>query len=115
VLFLLTGKVVIVEQILPIFPESSTLSAQDKSQVDMLSLTQSPGGKERLQHEIINLATSAGFPCVAFLSRVHTYWVLEFRKKKAENLNCFFEITLKLDDELFGVNLLLELDRIFPM
>ncbi|KDP28404.1 hypothetical protein JCGZ_14175 [Jatropha curcas] len=73
------GKVIVVEQILPMMPEVFAV-AKDKSQVDVLSLTQSPGGRERMQHEIIFLATEAGFKGVGFTSYVYHYWVLEFLK-----------------------------------
>lgn len=73
------GKIIVVEQILPTFAEISAVS-KDKSQLDMVSLTQTPGGKERMQGDLFNLAFSAGFKGVSLVSYVYHYWVMEFLK-----------------------------------
>ncbi|KAJ6679912.1 O-METHYLTRANSFERASE [Salix purpurea] len=73
------GKIIVVEQILPTFAEITAVS-RDKSQHDMISLTQTPGGKERMQNQLFNLAFSAGFKSVRLVSYVYHYWVMEFMK-----------------------------------
>ncbi|KAJ6873123.1 caffeic acid 3-O-methyltransferase-like [Populus alba x Populus x berolinensis] len=73
------GKIIVVEQILPTFAEITAVS-KDKSQLDMVSLTQTPGGKERMQGDLFNLAFSAGFKGVSLVSYVYHYWLMEFLK-----------------------------------
>jgi caffeic acid 3-O-methyltransferase len=73
------GKIIVVEQILPTFAEISAVS-KDKSQLDMVSLTQTPGGKERMQGHLFNLAISAGFKGISHVSYVYHYSVMEFLK-----------------------------------
>ncbi|KAJ6343892.1 hypothetical protein OIU76_005608 [Salix suchowensis] len=69
----------IILKILPTFAEITAVS-RDKSQHDMISLTQTPGGKERMQNQLFNLAFSAGFKSVRLVSYVYHYWVMEFMK-----------------------------------
>ncbi|KAJ8748534.1 hypothetical protein K2173_003434 [Erythroxylum novogranatense] len=73
------GKVIVVEGILPVVAETS---ATDKclTQMDLLMMTQSLGGKERTKHEFLALATRAGFAGVEFKCFVSNYWVMEFFK-----------------------------------
>jgi len=73
------GKIIVVEQILPTFAEITAVS-KDKSQLDMVSLTQTPGGKERMQVHLFNLAFSAGFKSVSLVSYVYHFFVMEFLK-----------------------------------
>ncbi|CAI9787069.1 unnamed protein product [Fraxinus pennsylvanica] len=54
------GKVIVVEFILPVKPDTST-SMISTSQVDLIMMTQNPGGKERSEAEFLALATKAGF------------------------------------------------------
>ncbi|KAJ8748481.1 hypothetical protein K2173_003378 [Erythroxylum novogranatense] len=73
------GKVIVVEGILPVVPETS---ATDKcmTQMDLLMMTQTPGGKERTKHEFLALATRAGYAGIEFKCFVSNYWVMEFFK-----------------------------------
>ncbi|XP_038726207.1 caffeic acid 3-O-methyltransferase-like [Tripterygium wilfordii] len=73
------GKVIVVEAILPIILETS-FTVRATSALDVLMMTQNPGGKERNQTEIIELATGAGFKGVGFACFVCNFWVLEFFK-----------------------------------
>lgn len=77
------GKVIIVEQILPIFPEMTT-SARGKSLLDMLMMTQKPGGKVRMQQELFDLAFGAGFKTISFACFVCNSAVMEFNKQDKE-------------------------------
>ncbi|XP_024042861.1 anthranilate N-methyltransferase [Citrus clementina] len=73
------GKVIGVESILPDLPDTSTLS-KNNSQIDVLMMTQNPGGKERTKHEFITLATGAGFSGIRFECFTCNLWVMEFYK-----------------------------------
>ncbi|MBA0805274.1 hypothetical protein Gohar_004800 [Gossypium harknessii] len=48
--------------------------------LDMLMMTQNPGGKERTKEEFVALATEAGFNSVKFECFVCDCWVMEFHK-----------------------------------
>ncbi|KAK1285735.1 Caffeic acid 3-O-methyltransferase [Acorus calamus] len=74
-----SGKVIIVEMILPEAPETNT-AAQGTFHVDLIMLAHNPGGKERTESEFQALAKEAGFTkfnkaCCAFNT-----WVMEFSK-----------------------------------
>ncbi|XP_027350208.1 caffeic acid 3-O-methyltransferase-like [Abrus precatorius] len=73
------GKVILVEAVLPIIPETNT-SWRSVSQTDVLMMTQNPGGKERTEQEFLELATSAGFSGIRYECYVRTFWVMEFFK-----------------------------------
>jgi len=73
------GKVIVAESILPDLPETSTLSKKN-SQIDVLMMTQNPGGKERTKHEFMTLATGAGFSGIRFECFTCNLWVMEFYK-----------------------------------
>ncbi|KAL5572221.1 hypothetical protein UlMin_021818 [Ulmus minor] len=73
------GKVIVVEAIFPILPET-TASGKSTAEMDMLMMTQSPKGKERSQQEFLNLATAAGFSGIRFQCFVFNFWVMEFYK-----------------------------------
>ncbi|KAH9781416.1 Flavone 3'-O-methyltransferase 1 [Citrus sinensis] len=73
------GKVIVAESILPDLPETSTLS-KTNSQIDVLMMTQNPGGKERTKHEFMTLATGAGFSGIRFECFTYNLWVMEFYK-----------------------------------
>lgn len=70
---------IIVEALLPVIPESST-AVKSTSQIDVLMMTQNPGGKERSQDEFMALATGAGFSGIRYECFVCNFWVLEFYK-----------------------------------
>ncbi|KAH9781419.1 Flavone 3'-O-methyltransferase 1 [Citrus sinensis] len=73
------GKVIVAESILPDLPETSTLSKKN-SQIDVLMMTQNPGGKERTKHEFMTFATGAGFSGIRFECFTCNLWVMEFYK-----------------------------------
>uniref|UniRef100_M1A8M5 Catechol O-methyltransferase n=1 Tax=Solanum tuberosum TaxID=4113 RepID=M1A8M5_SOLTU len=73
------GKVIVVEAILPVKPDHIHSSVVI-SQFDLIMLAQTPGGKERSQHEFRSLATEAGFNGINFICRVSNFWVMEFHK-----------------------------------
>ncbi|XP_075669198.1 anthranilate N-methyltransferase-like [Castanea sativa] len=80
------GKVIVVEQILPTYPEMTT-TARGKSLLDMLMMTQKPGGKVRMQHELVDLAYGAGFKTICFTCSVCNSVVMEFIKKDMESVS----------------------------
>ena len=73
------GKLIVVESILPDFPETNT-ATKAAFQVDVLMMTQNPGGKERSQREYMALATGAGFSGIRFDCFVSNFCVMEFYK-----------------------------------
>ncbi|KAI4346263.1 hypothetical protein L6164_013329 [Bauhinia variegata] len=73
------GKVIIVDFNLPIVPETS-MAAQTAYQADLLMMTQHMGGKERTKQEFLELATTAGFGDVKFVSHIGGTWIREFLK-----------------------------------
>ena len=74
------------EQILPIFPEITTF-AWGKSLLDMLMMTQKPGGKVRMQQELFDLAFGAGFKTISFTCFICNSTVMEFNKKDKESVS----------------------------
>ncbi|KAK4718700.1 hypothetical protein R3W88_017038 [Solanum pinnatisectum] len=73
------GKVIVVEYILPV-KSDHIHSSVVISQMDLMVLAQTPGGKERSQHEFRSLATEAGFNGINFICCVSNFWVMEFHK-----------------------------------
>ncbi|CAJ2636284.1 unnamed protein product [Trifolium pratense] len=73
------GKVIVLEALIPIVPENSH-AAKYTSQLDVLMMTQSRGGKERTKQEFIDLATKVGFSGIRFECFVSNFWVMEFFK-----------------------------------
>ncbi|KAK9280665.1 hypothetical protein L1049_014362 [Liquidambar formosana] len=73
------GKVIVVEAVFPVIPETST-AVKGISQLDLLMMTQNPGGKERTQQEFTALAMGAGFSRIRYERLVCTYWVMELYK-----------------------------------
>ncbi|KAK7294577.1 hypothetical protein RJT34_17466 [Clitoria ternatea] len=73
------GKVIVVEQILPVLPENTT-AAQSGFQADLLMLTQNHGGKERTQNEYMELALASGYSGITFVCSVSGFSVMEFFK-----------------------------------
>uniref|UniRef100_A0A2N9GZD0 caffeate O-methyltransferase n=1 Tax=Fagus sylvatica TaxID=28930 RepID=A0A2N9GZD0_FAGSY len=71
------GKVIVVDAVLPIIPNISTFT-KSTSQLDVLMMTQNPGGKERTQQEFTALATKAGFSGIRYECFVCNFWVMEF-------------------------------------
>ncbi|KAM1406245.1 hypothetical protein ACFXTH_000934 [Malus domestica] len=73
------GKVIIVEALLPVMPETST-AGKNTSQFDVLMMTQNKGGKERSREEFMTLATGAGFSGIKYECFVCNLWVMEIFK-----------------------------------
>nr|POF20483.1 caffeic acid 3-o-methyltransferase [Quercus suber] len=73
------GKVIAVEAVLPTMPENSS-SMKSTTHLDLIMMTQNPGGRERTQQEFMALATRAGFSGIRFGCCVSDIWVMEFFK-----------------------------------
>ncbi|XP_021748138.1 caffeic acid 3-O-methyltransferase-like [Chenopodium quinoa] len=73
------GKVIVAEAIITDDPEKTTF-ARAISQVDLLMMTQNPGGKERSKREFEALAKGAGFTCFNFQYTTQGFWIMEFYK-----------------------------------
>ena len=67
------------DAVLPIVPGISTC-VKSNCQMDVLMMTQNPGGKERTEAEFMGLATNAGFSGIRYESFVCNFWVMEFFK-----------------------------------
>uniref|UniRef100_A0A5B7BL78 Putative O-methyltransferase 2 n=1 Tax=Davidia involucrata TaxID=16924 RepID=A0A5B7BL78_DAVIN len=73
------GKVIVVEAILPVIPDTST-AVKGICQIDLIMMTQNPGGKERTQKEFLALASGAGFAGIRLECFACNFWVMEFYK-----------------------------------
>ncbi|KAF7123144.1 hypothetical protein RHSIM_Rhsim12G0187000 [Rhododendron simsii] len=73
------GKIIVVEGILPVIPDSSA-ATKGIFQLDLVMMTQNPGGKERTKQEFVALATGAGFSGIRLECFVCNFWVMEFYK-----------------------------------
>ncbi|XP_057439722.1 cathecol O-methyltransferase 1-like [Lotus japonicus] len=73
------GKVIVVEAVLSIVPENNP-TWKSVSQIDVMMMTQNPGGKERTEQEFMELATAAGFSGIRYECYVRSFWVMEFFK-----------------------------------
>ncbi|XP_044491297.1 caffeic acid 3-O-methyltransferase-like [Mangifera indica] len=73
------GKVIVVEGILSAMAETKVAS-KALTQLDVLMMTQNPGGKERTEQDFIALATAAGFSGIRYQCFVCNFWVMEFHK-----------------------------------
>ncbi|TXG63128.1 hypothetical protein EZV62_010122 [Acer yangbiense] len=73
------GIVIVVEAILPVSPETNA-ATKATSQIDVLMMTQDPGGKERTRQEFMALATGAGFSGIRFDCFASNFCVMEFYK-----------------------------------
>ncbi|XP_050108430.1 anthranilate N-methyltransferase-like [Malus sylvestris] len=73
------GKVIIVEALLPVMPETSTV-VKSTSLLDVLMLSQKRGGKERSREEFMTLETGAGFSGIKYECFVSSLWVMEIFK-----------------------------------
>ncbi|KAM1105621.1 hypothetical protein ACFX13_002623 [Malus domestica] len=73
------GKVIIVEALLPVMPETST-AVKSTSLLDVLMLSQKRGGKERSREEFMTLATGAGFSGIKYECFVASLCVMEIFK-----------------------------------
>ncbi|KAI5422175.1 caffeic acid 3-O-methyltransferase [Lathyrus oleraceus] len=73
------GKVIVVDSIMPVFPESTKV-AKLGFQADLLMMAQNPGGKERTEDEFKELALRSGFSEIKIACYFSGFWVLEFLK-----------------------------------
>lgn len=73
------GKLIVIEAIAPVLPETDA-ATRATFQIDMLMMTQIPGGKERSQPEFMALATGAGFSGIRFVTCACNFWLMEFYK-----------------------------------
>ncbi|KAM0972234.1 hypothetical protein ACFX13_020310 [Malus domestica] len=73
------GKVIIVEALLPVMPETST-AVKSTSLLDVLMLSQNRGGKERSREEFMTLATGAGFSGIKYECFFSSFCVMEMFK-----------------------------------
>ncbi|XP_039030489.1 caffeic acid 3-O-methyltransferase-like [Hibiscus syriacus] len=74
-----SGKVIVIESIMPELPTTDTVTATTTS-FDVGLLHTVPGGKERTLKEFQALATEAGFSTFKPVCRVYIYWVIELFK-----------------------------------
>ncbi|KAJ4850245.1 hypothetical protein Tsubulata_018310, partial [Turnera subulata] len=74
------GKVVIVEAVCPVGEEITSNAAKITFLGDVQMMTQTPGGKERTEHEFRALATGAGFRGIRIECFVSNLSVMEFFK-----------------------------------
>ncbi|KAL3519222.1 hypothetical protein ACH5RR_021811 [Cinchona calisaya] len=73
------GKVIVVDLILPVKPDTSTF-VKGIFQADVLMMTQNPGGKERSEADVWALAIGAGFKDTKLECRAGNVGVLELYK-----------------------------------
>nr|AFK44249.1 unknown [Lotus japonicus] len=73
------GKVIVVDSVVPAVPETTT-AAKNVFNSDLIMMTQNPGGKERTEHEFMELAKGSGFRGIRFVCSVSGLWVMEFFK-----------------------------------
>jgi caffeic acid 3-O-methyltransferase len=73
------GKVIVIELILPEAPETSA-AVRCVMQIDLVMMTQNPGGKERTKQDFESLARRTGFKGIKSECFVCNYCVLEFCK-----------------------------------
>ncbi|KAJ8559373.1 hypothetical protein K7X08_003431 [Anisodus acutangulus] len=73
------GKVVLIEQIQPEYPETNLLS-KNAFCVDMLVMAMLDGGKERTKQQFEALAKQAGFSALKIICRAYFCWVMELYK-----------------------------------
>ncbi|GLT46467.1 hypothetical protein SLA2020_202150 [Shorea laevis] len=74
------GKLIVVDTIAPNLPEKD-IASRAIAQMDVFIMTENHGGKERKQHEFIELATRAGFSGIKYECLVFNTWmVMEFLK-----------------------------------
>nr|AAD29842.1 catechol O-methyltransferase [Thalictrum tuberosum] len=73
------GKVIIVESILPVYPETN-LASNACFQLDNIMLAHNPGGKERTEKDFEALSAKAGFTGFKIVCGAFGSWVMEFCK-----------------------------------
>ncbi|XP_039118142.1 tricetin 3',4',5'-O-trimethyltransferase-like [Dioscorea cayenensis subsp. rotundata] len=73
------GKMILVEYMLPMAPES-THASQTVLQLDMIMLANNPGGKERSAQEFESMAKQAGFSAMKPHFSFVGVWLIELYK-----------------------------------
>ncbi|KAF7843850.1 caffeic acid 3-O-methyltransferase-like [Senna tora] len=73
------GKVIAVELGIPDMPDT-TAATKCNFELDVFMMVRHSGGKERNQHEFMQLANAAGFTGVKYKCRARNFWVIEFFK-----------------------------------
>lgn len=76
-----SGKVIVVESILPEYSNGDFKSTIVSSHADMIMLTLNPGGKERTERQFEALAVGAGFAAFKVICHASAFAVIEFHKK----------------------------------
>ncbi|ONI23621.1 hypothetical protein PRUPE_2G199000 [Prunus persica] len=61
-------------------PDDGKQCCGSTSQLDVIMMTEIPGGKERSEQEFMALATGAGFSGIRYECFVCNFWVMEFFK-----------------------------------
>ncbi|XP_039154689.1 caffeic acid 3-O-methyltransferase-like [Eucalyptus grandis] len=75
-----TGKVVIVDEVIPDYPGTDDVS-QTNFLMDLNALRFAPGAKARTQREFAELARASGFHAPKYVLRVYNLWLIELHKK----------------------------------
>ncbi|KAB1202878.1 Caffeic acid 3-O-methyltransferase 1 [Morella rubra] len=76
------GKVIVVECILPVAPDTS-LASKGICHVDIFMLVQTPGGRERTEEEFEAFAKGAGFQVFRVMGCAFNTSIMEFIKKSS--------------------------------
>ncbi|XP_017976311.1 PREDICTED: caffeic acid 3-O-methyltransferase [Theobroma cacao] len=74
-----SGKVIILESILPELPMTDLVTTTTLN-LDLGLVHLLPGAKERTKKEFETLARDAGFPTLKLVCRAYNYWVIELSK-----------------------------------
>ncbi|KAK3414488.1 hypothetical protein EUGRSUZ_H00354 [Eucalyptus grandis] len=75
-----TGKVVIVDEVIPEYPGTDDVS-QTNFLMDLNALRFAPGAKARTQREFAELARASGFHAPKYVLRLYNLWLIELHKK----------------------------------
>ncbi|VVA99571.1 unnamed protein product [Arabis nemorensis] len=75
-----TGKVIVVDMVMPIEPKSEDVSSNIVLGMDAIMLTQTSGGKERTFTQFEALASRSGFLRCEIACVAYSYSVIEFHK-----------------------------------
>ncbi|KAK2632743.1 hypothetical protein EUGRSUZ_L01146 [Eucalyptus grandis] len=75
-----TGKVVIVDEVIPEYPGTDDVS-QTNFLMELNALRFAPGAKARTQREFAELARASGFHAPKYVLRLYNLWLIELHKK----------------------------------
>ncbi|KAJ4824351.1 hypothetical protein Tsubulata_009403, partial [Turnera subulata] len=73
------AKLIVMEAVVPIM-RTTSITDRDIGHIDVFTMAQDPGGKERTRQEFVGLAKGAGFKGVKFVCTVYSFGVMEFYK-----------------------------------